>query len=507
MPPTSLAIHSPNSISPARHSPQRPMPTRTQQHRQLNNVPGIINLPLSRVDSSSSSNSSSTTRHHYYRGVPVDKLVHESLGEKPVPTLEQHSMETNGEPKKRRRQKKQLVVSDPASGTATDGFERSAGEMEPATTGTVDENGVDQSTPTKSRRRRGRATRQTSPPIPESLLGPAPVEEGFTSTTPPQADQFSCHSHSQSVPPELPLERKGSSKYRHHSSGDEWDMPTLGGGGTGGRGRTIQQKNEPKENLSWQQELLKATNPTTTTTRHHHSKVGADSSPKPSSSTRSTAVTSFNHPPRQTRHSAPAPRNLQPTQKHAPPPPRRPVLHPSLSDTTPSLNWQQEMLLQTDHLQTSALLTNDRQQQPQQTSDRRIHSSSPTKPSSSSTTNFSTGDPSKDVSSLLTPARQRQHRIKDSITFGLTDLEISDVHHQELEPNHYQSSSISRHNSLGQRNSRITTTPRRHSPPTSVEVITPTKDNLGPRYAGPTFHNSPAPSSLPVPSFVLRRQT
>ncbi|GAA5885110.1 hypothetical protein JCM16303_006406 [Sporobolomyces ruberrimus] len=464
--PRSQPVLSPTS--PARHSPQRPMPTRSH-HRQLNNVPGIINLPPSSkaVDAayphSTTSSSTSSSRHRN-----STKLVHQSLGEKPAPTLDESLLGQDDEPKKRRRQKKSSATNP----NAVDESEQASVQVAipSLSSNSVDENGVDQSTPTKARRRRGRATRQTSPPFPESLLPAAPIDDSdFTSTNPPQADEFSSHAHSQSVPPELPPHHRNTNNYgskRHSSSGDEWDMPGSG----------LNRSNEPKENLSWQQELFKSA-PTAQSSRnlHHHKVTDSPGS--------RTGVA-----PRTTRRSAPTPqqhRNIAP----------RPALHPSLSDSNaatnssssnPSLNWQQEMLLQSD-LQTSNLATTDR----------RVHSASPTKPTSNHVQSNST--------STMTPARQRQHRIKDSITFGLNDLDLSELHEAPQQQS-YHNSPVSRHNSM--RGTR--TTPRRNSPPAVAEAVTPTKqdtNNLGPRYAGPTFHNSPAPSSLPVPSFVLRRQT
>ncbi|GAA6015103.1 hypothetical protein JCM11491_001663 [Sporobolomyces phaffii] len=437
--------------SPARHSPQRLQAPRTAHHRQLNSVPGIINLPPSNkgFDPLSNPSASPSSRHR------AAFVHHQPLAPKPLPTLDSAALGHTGEPKRRRRQKKSSATvavdsaENPAAPPVQDGI--------PFLANAVDENGADQSTPTKSRRRRGRATRQTSPPLPESLL-PAgqTAADSFPSTTPPQADQFSSHPHSQSVPPDLPPHQRG--KQHHSSSGDEWDMPHAA---RGGRATANQRSAEPKENLSWQQELFKSAPAPRRNDANNHPNSPAS---------RSIA-------PRTTRQSGPAPHS-----RHAAP---RPALHASLSDpnassssANASLNWQQEMLLQSG-LQTSTL-TNP--------PDRRVNSASPTKASSAV--------PPPTTSSSMTPARQRQHRIKDSITFG--DLDLSEFQDQQHSP-------ASRHNSTRR------TTPRRPSPPTNdllAVPVTPTKqsDTLGPRYAGPTFHNSPAPSSLPVPSFVLRRQ-
>ena len=457
MPRSQTLALSPSNQSPVRHSPQRTMPTRTRQ--QLNNVPGIINLPMSTKlnDSYPSSNSSSQSPSRH-------TSPPQSLPLKPVASLDQALLgQQQDENKKRRRQKKSNPVVVPLEEVASQSVK---GRLSPNPVSPsrvhVDENGVDQSTPTKARRRRGRANRQTSPPLPEILS----KESGFSSTTPPLADS---HAHSQSVPPELPpRHHHHHHHYSHQSSEDEWDMPSIGGGGGGKRASAV------KESLSWQQELLKTTSTSVAPTRNNRTRNENkvfESSPNSRPS------------PRQTRNSVPTP------HRHAPNNKPRPVLHPSLSDTNPSsnpcLNWQQEMLLQTD-LQTSALSEN-----------RRTHSSSPTKPSPVTVTHTA-------PSSTMTPARQRQQRIKDSITFGLNDLDLSDDAHSAED---IFNSPISRHNSMNRRTHQNQGM-RRQSPPTNTEFATPTKsDSLEPRYAGPTFHNSPAPSSLPVPSFVLRRQT
>ncbi|GAA5907759.1 proline-rich nuclear receptor coactivator motif-containing protein [Sporobolomyces salmoneus] len=474
-------------------------------NRQFNNVPGIINLPPPSSSSSLNSKFPESPRS-------TSRLVHQSLGEKPTPTVEQ-SHTDNGESKKRRRQKKSI---QPPSTTALE----ATPEQAPAV---LDETVASPSKPRRSRR--GRANRQTSPPIPEALLpssssaSPTDDPSDFSSTTPPQAEKLV---HLKSVPPPShphQHQRAGFSKpqFGHHSSGgssgedDGWDMPTLltRAGGTGNR-NSVNNKVEPKENLSWQQELLRSA-----------AAPSSGSSPRGAS----TRVTTFESPrsvhPRPTRHSVPTPRlphhghHHSHSNSHS----TRPVLHPSLSDTTPSstttsttatansssttLNWQQEMLLQTEHLQTSSL------------SERRQNNSSPTKQSTSSASSSSIGNGGGGggngtvTGGGVSTQRQRQQRMKDSITFGLSDLDTSEFDH------HHSGAGvgITRRNSLGRRHpSTAVTTPRKHRE--QVELVstlttTPTKQQemLGPRYAGPTFHNSPAPSSLPVPSFVLRRQT
>ncbi|GAA5928773.1 proline-rich nuclear receptor coactivator motif-containing protein [Sporobolomyces koalae] len=456
MPSRSQPLLSPTS--PARQSPQRSMPSRTQPqyHRQLSNVPGIINLPPSGKggethSSMASSYSPRQSRHS------ATKLVHQSLGEKPVPTLDHSLLGQSLEPKKRRRQKKAQAS------TATEDAEDSpVALVDNGITSSAphDDASVGSASPSKARRsRRGRGSRQTSPPLPDALLGvspPASAASAFTSTTPPQAEPYALHAHSHSVPPELPQHHRS----HHRAEMDAWDMPVLAGGA--GAHRT----SEPKENLSWQQELLKSAPVNTVSRRGNKVSDSPGSRAGPRNPARQSAPTSRQH--------------------NARPPLNTSASDTSMSTTNPSLNWQQEMLLQTD-LQTSAL------------TDRRANSSSPIK----SSTAYVHGQSHQNV----TPARQRQQRIKDSITFGLTDLHLSEADDYSAKEDPNFASPVSRHNSTSSRR-----TPRRVSPPAvAAELVTPTKQqdqlSLGPRYAGPTFHNSPAPSSLPVPSFVLRRQT
>ncbi|GAA5960400.1 hypothetical protein JCM21900_003540 [Sporobolomyces salmonicolor] len=406
-----------------------PARSRPQQH-----TPGIINLPQPKsLDATSSVASSNASRHS--GSSPRPKST--SLPDKPLPTLDLSAVKSN-EVKKRRRAKGPKPES-PLKQSSTPGLV----EVPPLASG--DAPADDSSNLTQGRRRRGRANRQISPPLPESDSSPEHPQPALLSTTPPQSgyDSNTLH-HSRSFPAD-------SSFPRHHqhphsqfsgtqSSGDEWDMPI---------GKT--EVGKPKESLSWQQELLQSGASTT----HNKVRAKADS---PLARPRSRGVGA-----RDTR--------FAPSSKP------RPALHASVSDNSavsggPSLNWQQELLLNTD-IQASLL------------SDRHTHSSSPTK------------------NSNLTPARQRQQRIKDNITFGLGDLDLNDSEEYDLDD--VFASPASRQNS-GRRQNRSRTAP---SPATAVVFSTPTKQSPAPaepRYAGPTFHNSPAPSSLPVPSFLLRRQ-
>ncbi|GAA6049591.1 hypothetical protein JCM3770_005024 [Rhodotorula araucariae] len=284
-------------------------------------------------------------------------------------------------------------------------------------------------TPNKSsRRRRGKASRQASPPPTEADAAPVleqPVPS-FPSTTPPQTDLGALAHHSRSVPPD---------PFLHPPRFDDaWDMPTVAGDAF-------------KQNLSWQQELLRNGSVNSRDT-------GRAKGDSPVARPRSRDVAG-----RDTRTGG-SPSSASSSSTGKP----RPPLHASLSEngTTgagPSLNWQQELLLQMDPAATA-------QQQPP--------------------ANAAAG---------LTPARQRRNQIKDSITFGLSNLDLSE------DDNDVFASPGSRRS--GQQS-------RGRTQPSSVAATgfsTPTKPQqlAEPRYAGPTFHNSPAPSSLPTPSFMRRK--
>ncbi|KAK4051183.1 hypothetical protein OIV83_003005 [Microbotryomycetes sp. JL201] len=92
----------------------------------------------------------------------------------------------------------------------------------------------------------------------------------------------------------------------------------------------------------------------------------------------------------------------------------------------------------------------------------------------------------------VSPAKQRRQQQKDQETFGLgaLDLATSDVSAhvtpKQINTQHVQNTSKPRH---------AAATPK----------VTPSKP-IEERYAGPTFHNSPLASSLPTPSFLLRKK-
>ncbi|BGO94019.1 hypothetical protein NBRC10512v2_002710 [Rhodotorula toruloides] len=294
-------------------------------------------------------------------------------------------------------------------------------------------------TPSKSaRRRRGRANRQPSPPLPPD----ASASSGLDQPAPAFASTTPPRSDFAALAGHSRSVPPDPLSVRQHqySLADAWDMPAV----------PQQSSDKPKESLSWQQELLRSGS------LNSHSRNGSNSKAGDSPAARTRS---------RTAKSTANPQPASNTNKSRPP------LTTSVSDygtsTNPTLNWQQEMLLRTDDAQLV-------QQQ-------------------SSSTN---------ASSTLTPARQRRNQIKDSITFGVAGLDLSEddtdvfgssastprrqQHQQQQRPRAQQSTPVLSTGSTG--------------------YSTPVKVAPEARYAGPTFHNSPAPSLLPVPSFLLRRK-
>ena len=204
-----------------------------------------------------------------------------------------------------------------------------------------------------------------------------------------------------------------------------------------------------KENLSWQQELL--------------AKGGQDSGRRSNNNDNSRRTGSG--PPSRPTSARPGQNNGR--QQSAKP---RPVLQGSVSDSTGAslaagasgLTWQQEMLQQLGggpggNTQSFGALEE-----------------------------HTTGTPDK---------RNRRNHQRDAETFGLGGLSVEDPF-GPLTPSrqHNQARQAANHHASPRGQSSV-----QHA------AVTPTK-SAEPRYAGPTFHNSPAPSSLPMPSFMLRRQ-
>ena len=235
---------------------------------------------------------------------------------------------------------------------------------------------------------------------------------------------------------------------------DEWDMPVLH---ISGNQQQQDKSLKPKESLSWQQELLRAgsNNSSSSTTARNGNNGSPVSRPRsrvqPAKDLRPAPMTSNNNSAGRSRPAL--------TTSHS-------DSFPSTSSSSSSLNWQQELLLRTDEVQLVQQVT------------------------ATTTTSTATAVTS------VTPARQRRNQIKDSITFGIATLDLAAASETDVFSNAPASSN--------RRQKRAV------APQGVVDnlVATPTKSAAAvePRYAGPTFHNSPAPSALPMPSFMLRRQ-
>ena len=198
--------------------------------------------------------------------------------------------------------------------------------------------------------------------------------------------------------------------------------------------------------------------------------------------------------PERTRSAKPSNKPSAKKEKVAP----RPHLHGSASDSAalPStgspLNWQQE-LFQSNPNSSSSF------DQPIETTTKRQHS--PTKQSHPNTQNT------------------KRQSAKDDETFGLANLEFNPASPRPQRTPH--STSTNDRSTKPSKSSLKSPKPSRSSSNSLLPPSTPTSKStsnsgtstprsaLGPgetRYAGPTFHNSPAPSSLPMPSFLLKRQ-
>ncbi|GAA5835633.1 hypothetical protein JCM11251_002983 [Rhodosporidiobolus azoricus] len=437
----------PRSASPA--VPPRNLPPSTPRSRAQPTrmrlqqpTPGIINLPQSKssdMSSSSPASSPNRSRHSQAGSSP------HSRPDKPLPT-EEDPVAKDAESKRRRRGKQNRSDSP---------LKQSAAVLEPVLGMGGDEAVNSTDSPSKSRRRRGgRANRQASPPLPGADAG---AEQPFPSTTPPQSDYDAFSSlHSRSVPPNSSLMHHSHPRSRFpdaQSSGDEWEVPAV--------------PIKPRENLSWQQELLRSGS-TSSSSQNVRAKGHESPQSRPRSRVNGKDARTTGSAGSATSNGAKS----------------RPPLLTSVSDngtaTGSSLNWQQELLLHTSDL--SAL-----------------HQPSPVKPVSN-----------------LTPARQRRHQQRDNITFGLGDLDLDDGS-EELDdifaspgrnsaggggrnaPHLSQAASRNRTNPSSAAATGFST-PMKPIQPSAAAVV------VEPRYAGPTFHNSPAPSSLPVPSFMLRRK-
>lgn len=162
----------------------------------------------------------------------------------------------------------------------------------------------------------------------------------------------------------------------------------------------------------------------------------------------------------------------------------RPLLHPSLSDSQSQtqqggvggLTWQQALLASSSSAPASdTVLAHSRHL-----------NSSPLKHSHAHGTGQHTPSKSKAVTAV-----SRRQQARDDETFGpsMSSLSLSHSPSQPQSPRRSAPQSAPR--------------PSRSAHDQTL-LSTPTKLTEA-RYAGPTFHNSPLPSSLPVPSFLLKR--
>ncbi|GAA6027349.1 hypothetical protein JCM8097_002616 [Rhodosporidiobolus ruineniae] len=430
-----------SASSPSR-PPQPPSTPRLRQQQptrmrnQQQSVPGIITLPTPKSPAHS---------------VPVQPSPNSarhsssSTGPSPLPQASNNHHQSRDAESTRRRRGKQNRGDSPLKHSPADAEDNSTETAASGPAAAAD-------TPTKQRRRRGgRSNRQASPPLPDAADSAA-LGAPFPSTTPPQSDYDALSSlHSRSVPPDPVNKHHLHPRSRYNdtqSSGDEWEVPAV--------------PVQPKENLSWQQEMLRNGSAAALNSRQK----GTES---PSSRPRSRVNTNVGgggtgKDARTTGSGGSASSGGGRS---------RPPLHTSISDngaaTGPSLNWQQELLLQTPDLTA-------------------LHQPSPVKP----------------VSSALTPARQRRNQQRDNETFGLGELDLND---EDEFADIFASPGRGGGNQYGgSRNSSNSSSSTTTGFSTPTKALSPPSGPVEPRYAGPTFHNSPAPSSLPVPSFMLRRK-
>jgi hypothetical protein len=109
--------------------------------------------------------------------------------------------------------------------------------------------------------------------------------------------------------------------------------------------------------------------------------------------------------------------------------------------------------------------------------------------------------PAKSASNNHHNNNNRRQQILDESTFGPSNSSSSSLAHDVFSSSTSASLRSSPRPSPARRPSpnASTTTPTR---PTNNATSTPAE----PRYAGPTFHNSPAPSSLGIPNFLAEKR-
>ncbi|KAK4056917.1 hypothetical protein OIO90_002167 [Microbotryomycetes sp. JL221] len=233
------------------------------------------------------------------------------------------------------------------------------------------------------------------------------------------------------------------------SGDDEWDMPAID---------QLAISNKAKEALTWQQQSLSRSNSGTKRSRNMNSNNIINNN---NSNNNNRGKNKASAPPQLS--SSPLPKDTRSSRRAN----KQAGLAAVASDfessssappVSSALTWQQELLQQSD----SAAHTG-------------------------SARFSSTVSPHK---GNIPVSKQRRQQQKDNETFGLGPLDFA-------------TNNIAAHTSP---NKRVTQRqqPRGTRQTTAGSISTPSKP-IEERYAGPTFHNSPLASSLPTPSFMLRK--
>ena len=222
-------------------------------------------------------------------------------------------------------------------------------------------------------------------------------------------------------------------------------------------------------------------------------------------STASQATTSRTAQPERSRSTKQSNKATKPNGKIG----ARPHLSGAVSDsavlpaTGSTLNWQQELFQSNANstsfdqaIESPSVVSHKRQQ-------------SPTKSSSSANLNSN---------------HSRKQQAKVDQTFGIANLDFNPPSAPSPRTQQPRNGSTTDRQAKSSKTSLKSPKPSRSSSNSLLPPSTPTpqsKSNSGTstprgssaasaggeaRYAGPTFHNSPAPSSLPMPSFLLKRQ-
>ncbi|KAM0787576.1 hypothetical protein ACM66B_003646 [Microbotryomycetes sp. NB124-2] len=227
------------------------------------------------------------------------------------------------------------------------------------------------------------------------------------------------------------------------SSSDEWDMPAID---------TLAVSQRTKDVLTWQQQSLSRSNSTSTDSKRNSSKQShkqpAQRDARPGGDTHSKSSRQLANKPQSVQASS----NASPISHSAP--------------VSSALTWQQELLQQSDSANANITPNSGRSSTPQKG---------------------------------ISPAKLRRQQQKDQETFGLGALDLA---------TNDASAHATPKRALGQRGAQNgAQQPKPRPAPTngSGSPLTPSKPTEE-RYAGPTFHNSPLASSLPTPSFLLRKK-